>query len=288
VWGQIDSLYALMLVASTALLARTPTMASVTGAWLTWVMAALIKVQGLLLLPLVLVVTVRDAGWRRAAVGGVVAALITVLLFLPWLPNELGRYFETMGRVEARTTINALNAWYVIGVGHRSSDLHRLVGPLTPRILGYVLVLLVAGFVAAIVWSRRDRVGVALPAAVLAMAPFMVLTGMRGRYLLVALPFIILLALGWDRRHVLPRAGWLAILVIVTQTINLLGYLPPDPSWWPRFTDTGAAGTLSTVVRLLAFGSAVVNVTVFGWLLVSLARAARRDPGPIPSSDEHA
>ena len=198
-WGQIDSLYSLLLVVSTALLARTPTTATVAGAWLTWVMAALVKVQGLLLLPLVLVASVRDAGWRRAAIGVAVALLVTVVMFLPWLPHDLRRYFETISRVEARTTINALNAWYVVDLGHRRSDLHRIIGPLTPRILGYALVLLVACFVATVVWARRQRVGLALPAAVLAMAPFMVLTGMRGRYLLVALPFLILLALGWDR-----------------------------------------------------------------------------------------
>lgn len=196
-WGQIDSLYSLLLVISTALLARSPTPATVGGAWVTWVMAALVKVQGLLLLPLVLVVSVRDAGWRRAAVGAVLALVVIVLLFLPWLAHDLRRYFETLSRVEARTTINALNAWYLADLGHRRSDVHRIVGPLTPRLLGYALVLVVAGFVAAVVWARRERVGLALPAAVLAMAPFMVLTGMRGRYLLVALPFLILLALGW-------------------------------------------------------------------------------------------
>jgi dolichyl-phosphate-mannose-protein mannosyltransferase len=277
VWGQIDSLYSLMLVVSTALLARTPTTAAIAGAWTGWVLAALVKIQGLLLLPLVLVVSVRDAGWRRALVGAALAAVITVVLFLPWLPDELRRYFETISRVEARTTVNALNAWYVVGLGRRGSDVHRIIGPLTPRLLGYGLVLLVAGFVAAVVWVRRPRVGLALPAAVLAMAPFMVMTGMRGRYLLVVLPFLILLALGWDRRRVLPHAGLVAVLVVITQTINLMGYLPPDPSWWPRFTDPGT-GSLVTVVRSLALLSAVCNVLVFGWLLVSLGRAARRPP----------
>ena len=212
---------------------------------------------------------------------GVPAAIIAVVLFLPWLPHELRRYFETISRVEARTTVNALNAWYVVGLGRRRSDVHRIIGPLTPRLLGYGLVLLVAGFVAAVVWLRRPRVGLALPAAVLAMAPFMVMTGMRGRYLLVVLPFLILLALGWDRRHVLPRAGVVAVLVVITQTINLMGYLPPDPSWWPRFTEQGATGAMATVVRSLALVSAIVNVVVFGWLLVSLGRAARRPPDDI-------
>lgn len=66
--------------------------------------------------------------------------------------------------------------------------------------------------------------------------------------------------------------------MIITQTINLVGYLPPDVSWWPRFTDSDATGTMAGVVRLLALGSALVNVGVFGWLLVSLARAAGRPP----------
>ena len=223
-------------------------------------------------------------GVPRSAV--LLALLITVLLFLPWLPDDLRRYLETINRVEARTTINALNAWYVVGLGHRWSDAHRIVGPLTPRLLGYALVLLVAGFVAVVVWARRQRVGLALPAAVLAMAPFMVLTGMRGRYLLVALPFLILLALGWDRRHVLPRAGWVVVLVVVTQTINLMGYLPPDASWWPRFTDSDATGMVAMVVRALALGSALVNVAVFCWLLVSLARAAGRSPEAGSSTDD--
>jgi len=277
-WGQIDSLYSLFLVASAALLARAPTTARITGAWVAWVCAALVKVQGLLLLPLVLVVSIRDAGWRRALVGGIVAATIVVLLFLPWLQGGLPRYLETMSRVEAHTTHNALNTWYVIGLGRRRSDVQRIIGPLTPRLLGYALVLLVAGFVAVVVWYRRAQVGIALPAAVLAMAPFMVLTGMRGRYLLVAVPFIILLALGWDRRHVLPRAGTVAVMVIITQTINLLLVVSPDPSLWRDFMDPHARGTLLTFVRGVAFASAVANVAIFAWLVISLARVARRPP----------
>ncbi len=275
-WGQIDSLYSLFLVASVALLARTPTAASIAGAWTGWAFAALVRVQGLLLLPLVLVVSLRDAGWRRTLLGGSVAVVIALLLFLPWLHDGLGRYLSTISRVEAHTTENALNAWYVLGIGRRWSDVRRIIGPLTPRILGYVLVLLVAGFVAIVLWFRRAQVGLALPAAVLSMAPFMVLTAMRGRYLLVALPFLILLALGWDRRHVLPRAGAVAMLVIITQTINLLAYLPPDPSLWGSFMDKHAGGALLPLVRLLAMLAAVINVGVFLWLLASLARAARR------------
>jgi hypothetical protein len=211
-------------------------------------------------------------------VGAAAAAIIVVLLFLPWLPDELARYLETISRVEARTTVNALNVWYTIGLGRRWSDVHRIIGPLTPRLLGYGLVLLVAGFAALVVWFRRAQVGLALPAAVLAMAPFMVMTGMRGRYLLVVLPFLILLALGWDRRHVLPRAGTVAVIVVITQTINLLGYLPPDPSWWPRFTNQTASGSLALLVRSVALVAAVCNLFVFGWLLTSLGRAARKMP----------
>ena len=101
-WGQIDSLYSLLLVISTALLARSTTTSSVAGAWVAWVLAALVKVQGLLLLPLVLVVSLRDAGWRRAAIGAVLALLVIVLLCLPWLPHDLRRYIETISRVDPR------------------------------------------------------------------------------------------------------------------------------------------------------------------------------------------
>ncbi len=275
-WGQIDSMYALFLVATTALLVRS----RFAGAWATWALAALVKVQGLLLAPLLLVVSVREGGWRRSITGMVVAVGIGILLFLPWLSGGLPRYLETMTRVDAHTTTNALNLWYVIGLGRRPSDLHRIIGPITPRLVGYGLVLLVAAFVAVTAWYRRAQVGLALPAAVLGMAPFMVLTGMRGRYLLVVLPFLVLLALGWDRRGVLPRAGLLAVAVTTTLTINLIAFLPPDPSLWARFTEAGASGPLQPLVGGLALGSAAANVVVFAWLLISLARAAWR-AGPV-------
>ncbi len=285
-WGQIDSVYTLGLLAAAASMARPATMATVTGAWVSWAMAALIKVQGLLLAPLVLAATLRDAGWRRALVGMVVAGAITLLLFSPWLGGGMARYLETMSRVEKLVTINAMNLWYVASLGDRTSDARRLIGPVTPRILGYVMVLAVAAFVAGVVWWRRNRVGLALPIAVLSMAPYMVMTGMRGRYLLVALPFLILLALGWDRRHVLPRAGLVAVTVVITQTINLLAFMPPDPALWSRFTDRDATGPLAPLVSTLAMAASIANVVVFVWLLVSLARAARQVPEDLHDTAE--
>jgi dolichyl-phosphate-mannose-protein mannosyltransferase len=273
-FGQIDSVYTLMLVATVALL-RRPRVAS---AWLTWAAACLIKVQGLLLAPLLLVVSLRDGGWRRTTVGIFLALCLVVLLLVPWLPSALPRYVDTMIAVIPRTNVWALNLWYLDGLGRRISDTHHILPFLTLRRIGYGLVLLVAAYVAVIAWYRGPRVGLALPAAVLGMAPFMVMTSMRGRYLLPALPFLVLLALGWDRRGVLPRAGLVAVVITSTLTINLLSFLPPDKTLWIMFTRPGTGGVLQPLVRAFDLGAAVANVVVFAWLLVSLARAARRSP----------
>lgn len=42
--------------------------------------------------------------------------------------------------------------------------------------------------------------------------------------------------------------------------------------------DPHARGTLLTFVRGVAFASAVANVAIFAWLVISLARVARRPP----------
>jgi len=273
-FGQMESVYTLMLVVTVALLSRP----RVASAWLTWAAACLIKIQGLLLAPLVLVVSLRDGGWRRTTFGVVLALCLSFMLFLPWLPSGLPRYIQTMTGVIPRTNIWALNFWYLDGLGRRMSDLHRILPHVSLRYVGYGLVLLVAGYVAAVVWLRGSRVGLALPAAVLGMAPFMVMTSMRGRYLVPALPFLVLLALGWDRRGVLPRAGLLAVVITITLTINLLSFLPPDPALWIRFTSPGPGGLFQPLVRGLDLGAAVANVGVFAWLLISLGRAGRRPP----------
>ena len=273
-FGQIDSVYTLMLVVTVALLSRP----RVASSWITWAAACLIKLQGLLLAPLLLVVSLRDGGWRRTTLGIFLALCLGVLMFLPWLPSALPRYVETMPAVIPRTNIWALNFWYLNGLGRRMSDMHQILPHVRLRYIGYGLVLLVGAYVAVIAWYRGAKVGLALPAAVLGMAPFMVMTSMRGRYLLPALPFLVLLALGWDRRGVLPRAGLLAVVITITLTINLLSFLPPDQSLWIKFTWSGPGGVLQPLVRGLDLGSAVANVVVFAWLLVSLARAARRSP----------
>lgn len=274
VWGQIDSVYTFLLVASVAAFER----AAVLRGWIAWAAATFIKVQGLMLAPLAMTASLRDAGWRRTLIGCLAVLAMGALLFAPWMSGGVSRYLEALTLVQPRTTFSALNLWYVIGLGGTWPDTRPIRWHITPRIIGYVLVLAVAAFVMLAVWTRRARVGLALPAAILAMAPYMTMTGMRSRYLIVVLPFLVLLASGWDRKAIVRHAGWVAGLVTAILLFNLVGYVPPDASWWLPFTSTKVGPPLQPLIRLTALAAAIGNTLVFTYLLASLWRAARREP----------
>ena len=99
------------------------------------------------------------------------------------------------------------------------------------------------------------------------MAPYLLLTGMRERYLLPAIPISLLLAARWDGAPL--RCRWLVFAgVTFTETVNLLAFAAPDRSLWSGNSLDQVSGSLARPVELLCLTGAAVSSLILAWLLV--------------------
>ncbi len=273
VWGQLDSIWVFFSVAAVYALSFG---ASNRG-WLAFGLAVASKIQPLALAPLMVLVTLRDRGPRRLAIGVAIALALLVALSIPWLlGGGMATYLHQVWGTPPQLDVSAANIWYLL----RGGAVSRLavVGwrplglPIDAGTIGVALLALVVVAVCAALWWRRSAVGLALPAAILFMAPFMLLPGMRERYLLGALPFVLLVAVGWNVR-VSTLGAWLAFgTLTLTLSVNLLAAAPPDRSLWTSIFLRGAAGPAVPFMRNLVLLAAAVNVVVFAWLVATLIR----------------
>ncbi|MEZ4596127.1 MAG: hypothetical protein R3C32_04360 [Chloroflexota bacterium] len=245
-WGQTDSVGALVLLLGVAALVR----GNSEGAAFLGVLAALVKPQfGVVLVPLVAVLLLRrhlfrpgsgprhdpwgpswlrgwlarEQGWPRIVTSGVVALGAFHVLALPFgmgIPD----YLDLMGRTASGyeyLTVNAYNPWALVGLdGSRAlawsmpfwqSDLASLAFGVSAFAVGALL--LVGGFLYGLgnaLWRDR-RVTIVLAAIFLAMAFFVLPTRVHERYLMPVFALLPLLAVTSRR--------WLLVLVALAVSV---------------------------------------------------------------------
>ncbi|HRE46573.1 MAG TPA: glycosyltransferase 87 family protein [Aggregatilineales bacterium] len=113
-WGQVDSLYVLIVVAALFALHHDKR-------WWVWGLfgvALTAKIQSVILLPLLVVVCFRRYGWRNALGGVIIAVLIVAAAVFPFamgsgFDEALHPYFGAVGKYPV-ITVNAFNLWYVV------------------------------------------------------------------------------------------------------------------------------------------------------------------------------
>ena len=167
---------------------------------------------------------------------GAIAALTTLVLWLQFIAaGGPGKYLSGLGRYQdvfyAILSLNAWNFWWIVqelvGHGRLVGDNHPFLGPLTFRMIGYLLtggLLLVVGYG---VWRRPTPRTLALGLAAAALVAFSFLTTMHERYGYAALALLAVLV--DDRRG---RALGLAAAAVTS--LNLVaaavatGYPVPD------------------------------------------------------------
>jgi hypothetical protein len=243
-WGQTDSIGALVILLGVAALVR----GNSEGAALLGALAALVKPQfGLVLIPLVAVLLIRRhllrpgsgprrspwgpswlrgwlarvQGWPRLVTSAVVALVTFHVVALPFGMGVTG-YLEMMANTAAGyqyLSVNAFNPWALIGAdgaqsiaassmigGYQwSSDTVPLAGPLPGVVIGGAL--LIAGFLYGlgnVLW-RDERRTIIVATVFLCLCFFVLPTRVHERYLLPVFAVVPLLA-------VTSRA-WLAALV---------------------------------------------------------------------------
>jgi Gpi18-like mannosyltransferase len=269
-WGQFDAIYSLAGL-GTAILAigRRPYLAAIVLG-----LALSSKPQALAFVPPFAAWFLARLGWRRATVAGLVTALTIVVLWLPFVvdggPLD---YLRTLDRFQtglfAILSLRAWNAWWILQTlltgGDFATDGGAILGPLSPRILGYVIVLLLEIVIFRAVIRDQTRRGLLLGLAASVLVCFCALTSVHERYSYAAL--IFLAPLIPDRRILIT---WLGLTVVMT--LNLVAAVPPTPEIGAAISIGGARGLagslamigLTTVVLALLIGERAVPPDAHG------------------------
>jgi Gpi18-like mannosyltransferase len=253
-WGQFESIYVLLgLLAAILVLADHPVPAAAALG-----LAVMTKPQALPFLVPFAAYALGRYGWRRAVVLAAVVAAVAAATWIPFLADDgPSRYLDNLSHYQDQVfgilSLRAWNAWWLVQEPATGaaflSDSGRILGPLTPRLLGYALAglgeLLV--FLATLRRPTRDGLLLGLTAAVL--VAFCFLTTMHERYAYGAVIFVAAVTSGRGR-----AAAW-AVLAVVA-TANVVAAIPPSTvpgSLVPLEGPLGIAGSLA----VLAVGGVV-------------------------------
>lgn len=206
VWGQWDSLYTLFMVVS--LMAALRKRFEVSGAMLA--LAVLTKPQGVLVMPVIAYVVLREGGLKRAVTSGLVAGavVLAVIASFQGASNPVAFIAERyLGGYDVykETSLNAYNLWALAGM--RVSDQVPVLG-LPLQAWGWAAFLSVAGLLMWLLHKRyakaADRDLLLLQVSFLTVfAFFMVATRIHERYLFPAMALLILM---WPRDRLLYAA----------------------------------------------------------------------------------
>ncbi|MFN8520401.1 MAG: phospholipid carrier-dependent glycosyltransferase [Chloroflexota bacterium] len=314
-WGQTDSVGALVLLLGVAALVR----GNSEGAALLGVLAALVKPQfGVVLVPLVGVMLLRRhlirpgsgprhdpwgparlrgwlarvQGWPRLVTSGVVALVAFHVLALPFgmgIPD----YLDLMGRTAAGyeyLTVNAYNPWALVGLDGNAALAWAMPywqSDQAPLLLGVPAVavgalLLVGGFLYGLgnaLWRDR-RVTIVIATIFLAMAFFVLPTRVHERYLMPVFALLPMLAVT-SRRWLLLLAG-LSVATLINLHAVLTysdGTCATDPQCFQWGTPNVQDLALGDATRTPTFAVGAVLLVLAGFLYTGwrLWRGAARE-----------
>ncbi len=262
-WGQTDCILTLFLVLTTLALNRSQR-------YMTWVWFALVmlmKFQGIVLLPMVGILSLRRFGLRSTVVGILLGLGVFSLVYAPFV---IGSGFDsamnpfTKGAVDLNPVItgNAFNLWYLITPSIWTllptdlklvpSDAALRLGGLTLKNIGF---LMLGGYVFLVVifmWrhyvERREFVW----ATGLYLAFFMLPTQIHERYLYPAAALSVI-AIVQDRRM------WaIALPLMLSFTVNIVA-VPQEHFYW-----------LGLDLKTMLYGSEVATATFSLFCLIGL------------------
>ena len=195
-----------------------------------------------------------------------------------WLPFLAAggpvRYLENLGEYQndifSVMSLRAWNFWWIVqqyaGGDEFVSDRVSIIGPISFRVLGFVVTGLLSLYVALKIWRDPQPRTLVLGLAATTLAAFTFLTTMHERYAYGALVFLMLL---------IPeaRVRWLGLAFGVVFTLNLVAAIPA----------TEELGRLLPVWGPLGLVGSVVMVVLTGLTLYELQRPAVAVAGPGPA-----
>jgi Gpi18-like mannosyltransferase len=273
-WGQFDSIYVLLgLLTAILVLADHPIAgAAVLG------LAVMTKPQALPFLVPFAAYALGRYGWRRVVVFGIVMGAVAAATWLPFIADGgPSRYLGNVGRYQDEIfpvlSTRAWNAWWLVQDpatgGAFLSDTDRLIGPLTPRLIGSGLAGIGEMAVFFAVLRRPTRDGLLLGLAASVLVAFCLLTTMHERYAYGSVIFLAATMLGRTR-----LAVWAVLAVAVTANVIAAG--PPSAVPGSLIPLGGIVGITGSLV-ILGVAAGIVL------LLRGLRPAARADAAPGPT-----
>lgn len=256
VWAQTDAGVTAAMLGSLVLAAsRRPWLG-----WLVWTLGFLIKPHPVIMLPILVVVTVRAHGWGGAARASAAAPLVAAVILGPWIAHgDLGRILDTYHRLFTadyeRLSSSAWNLWWFVDVASHPHPEDNVVGAwLTYRMLGLALSA-IAGGLAMLTAARLPLLrGAFLGAAYAACAFYVLPISTHERYLYpylaLMLPVVIV-----ERQWL-----WLYVPLSATLFLNLIVVAPPISGWTDRWIESP-----------FSLAVAAVNVTLFCVFTMAIA-----------------
>ncbi len=255
-WGQYESIY--VLGAVLALLAARARLPLVAAALLA--VSLMTKPQALPFLVPFGAWFLATQGWRGTLKAAIVGAVVVVLLWLPFVAaggpgNYLGNLGTYQNDIFGVLSIRAWNPWALLqelgANGEFVSDRSSAFGPVTFRVVGFVLAGLFALVVFVAVYRRPTADQLALGLAAMSLAAFIALTTMHERYAYPALVFL-LFALGRPAVAV----AWIAFAI--TFLLDMLVAVPPE-GW--TIPDT----------RIIPIVGSIAMTVIAVWVVILLA-----------------
>jgi Gpi18-like mannosyltransferase len=185
VWGQNDSVLALVILLSVVMAADR----RFAAAWALAAVAALIKAQGLILLPLLgwwTLITGERSDWWQGAGAGLATAILVIAPFQighPW--NFIWDVYASSADFFPWGSVNAFNLMLALG-GLVVSDSSKVFGPVSFFMLGTSLFGFVYAISGWITWRKRGDWFLFFSVFLVYLGMFTFETRMHERYLFYA------------------------------------------------------------------------------------------------------
>jgi Gpi18-like mannosyltransferase len=265
-WGQFESIYVLV-----GLLAAILAIEGRMG------LSAIVLAIAIMTKPQALPIAIPFAAWYLARIGpgglarmALIGAATIVVLWLPFAADGGPlRYAANLAAYQdddfAVLSLRAWNPWWIVQQNPTRdafmSDLLPILGPLTPRLIGFVLAALLTIPILVATYRSPTQRTLLLAIATSVLLAFTVLTTMHERYVYAAVVFLLPLL-----PDVRLRVVWIVLGLLATA--NILATAPAFPEIRLVFSNESVT----------SYGWAAAELLVFGVCLWELVRTARRAP----------
>ena len=248
-WGQVDSINTFFMVLCVYLMTRKKYL------WATaiFILAFFIKMQSLVLFPLLFYEIIKNAPLKKLYQAFFVGLGTTIALGLPFfIAGKAAQVFSvifTSPGTYKYLSANAHNFWWLFSGGYWTiqADTQKILG-MQLVLVGALLFFATVGFA---LWFRskiKTEAGLWLTAAFLAFAFFMLPTEMHERYLFPI--FALLLPI----LPLLKKAKWLFGLLTITFTWNLIVvFIILKESYYQKLADFWGGSFFVALANTLIF-----------------------------------